>query len=238
MKILKELKFFNDDTGKQFDLENPDRNEDDVFDDEDEWFSDDSRPAIDDSELEDLEFEPQYDDFDIDDSDDSEFEKSPFDQDSDDSEFGDTDLEDFDLDSDEDFELGSDYDGEDGYGTEDDIDADEKLVDDEESNEFSEDGYDAEDAESTEDDADYQGTIRTVKGAYLVFKRQDTDGTYNELWIYNIGKDLKTETNIKRSILAGTDIPATKTSSPDGAQRVEAHSLGNIQFLNITGLPN
>ena len=71
-----------------------------------------------------------------------------------------------------------------------------------------------------------------------MYKRQDEEGTYEELWMYHIGEELKDELNVRRSILAGTDIPQGKKKSKDNAQTFELWSSGNVQFLHITGLPN
>ena len=88
------------------------------------------------------------------------------------------------------------------------------------------------------DDPDYQGVIRTIPDAHLVYKRQQEDGTFNELWQYNIGKDFRKELETRRAILAGTDIPVTKMASPDNNQTYELWTAGNCQLLNIRGLPN
>jgi hypothetical protein len=86
--------------------------------------------------------------------------------------------------------------------------------------------------------SDFQGTIRTVAGANLVYKRKGTDGNYEELWIYNVGNDIKKETQIRRAILAGTDIMPSQRESEDGTQSSDTFTIGNVQYLNIFGLPN
>jgi hypothetical protein len=108
-------------------------------------------------------------------------------------------------------------------------------------------GYSDEDLNDTEqplDDQDQeagnpdlQGQIRSVTGAVLVYKRQNQDGTYNELWIYTVGKDVKSEFAIRRAILSGTDIDPNKQESDDGSQRANTSTVGNVQFIQITGLP-
>ena len=95
------------------------------------------------------------------------------------------------------------------------------------------DGMDDEDG-----DPDYQGNIRTVTGANLVYKRKQEDGNYEELWIYNVGDDVKKEMQIRRAILAGTDIAPNQRESEDGTQHEETSTLGNVQYLKVTGLPN
>jgi len=87
------------------------------------------------------------------------------------------------------------------------------------------------------DDPDRQGLIRTVKKAHLVYKRAADDGTYTELWLYNL-QNLQQQTEIKRAILAGTDIPPNQTESPDGSQTYKIWSVGNAEMLEITGLPS
>lgn len=87
-------------------------------------------------------------------------------------------------------------------------------------------------------DPDRQGIIRVVDNAHLVYKRQSEEGTFEELWTYNIGSSVKDELKIRRSILAGTDIPQNRTQSEDGSQTYKLTTMGNAQLLHITGLPN
>lgn len=86
-------------------------------------------------------------------------------------------------------------------------------------------------------DPDRQGVLRVVPGAHLVYKRETEDGTFEELWIYNVGK-LQDELNIRKAVLAGTDIPVNKKFSPDGEQTFEIWSAGNAELLHVMGLPN
>jgi len=88
------------------------------------------------------------------------------------------------------------------------------------------------------DQTDRAGIIRTVDNAHLVYKRQSEDGTYHELWIYNISDTTHDELEIRRDILAGTDIPINRTFSPDGTQKYTITTMGNAQLLQLTGLPN
>jgi hypothetical protein len=88
------------------------------------------------------------------------------------------------------------------------------------------------------DDPDKQGVIRAIPNTHLVYKRQQEDGTFDELWHYNIGDDFKKELKIRRAILAGTDIPINRMKSPDGSQTYELWTVGNGQMLKIQGLPN
>lgn len=87
------------------------------------------------------------------------------------------------------------------------------------------------------EDPNRQGLIRTVKKAHLVYKRSGDDGTFTELWIYNL-QNMQQQTKIKRAILAGTDIPPNQLTSPDGAQSYKIWSVGNAEMLEITGLPS
>lgn len=89
-----------------------------------------------------------------------------------------------------------------------------------------------------EGDMDREGVIRTVSSAHLIYKRQNEEGNYDELWIYNTGADMKDELEVRRSILAGTDIPTNRTKSDDGTQLYTLSSMGNAQYLHIRGLPN
>lgn len=92
-------------------------------------------------------------------------------------------------------------------------------------------------ADDATDDPNRQGLIRTVKGAHLVYKRETEEGSFEELWIYNV-TTLRDELIVKKAILAGTDIPTNKMQSPDGAQSYEIWSAGNAELLMIKGLPN
>lgn len=87
-------------------------------------------------------------------------------------------------------------------------------------------------------DSKYEGIIRNVKGAYLVKKVKKPDDTYEELWVYNVGQGIHSDTKIRKAILAGTDIDPTKHRSEDGSQEAAIFTMGNVQFLEITGLPN
>jgi len=85
---------------------------------------------------------------------------------------------------------------------------------------------------------DRAGVIRTVDDAHLIYKRQTEDGTFEELWIYNIHDSTNDELDIRRDILAGTDIPVKKTKSADGTQSYQITTMGNAQMIKIKGLPN
>jgi hypothetical protein len=89
-----------------------------------------------------------------------------------------------------------------------------------------------------EGDPNRQGLVRTVKGAHLVFKRKNEEGTFDELWVFGTGGDMKNSLEVRRAILAGTDIPPRAIKSQDGSQSYTLTSLGNGQLLNIKGLPN
>lgn len=91
--------------------------------------------------------------------------------------------------------------------------------------------------EEQEGQNDFQGLIRTVRGACLVYKRKNESGTFDELWIYNVGNNLKDETNIRRGILSGTDINPDTQMSDDGTQRAKTFSVGNVQYLNLLNIP-
>lgn len=86
------------------------------------------------------------------------------------------------------------------------------------------------------EDPDRQGVIREVPNAHLVYKRKTSDNTFEELWIYNIGKQ-QDELTIRKAILAGTDIPTDKTASPEGDQSYDVWAAGNAELLHIKGLP-
>lgn len=92
-------------------------------------------------------------------------------------------------------------------------------------------------ANKATEDPDRQGLIRKVPSAHLVYKRQTEEGNYEELWVYNVG-GMKDELEVRKAILAGTDIPVNKTRSPDGSQTYEVWTSGNVEMLLVKGLPN
>lgn len=92
--------------------------------------------------------------------------------------------------------------------------------------------------EDAEKDPDHQGLIRTVKNAHLIYKRQDDDGTYSELWIYKIAKGMKGEFEVRNAILNGTDIDLKTGKSEDESQYFEIWTCNDRQMMKIYRLPN
>jgi hypothetical protein len=86
-----------------------------------------------------------------------------------------------------------------------------------------------------EDDA-LEGEVRAVKGAVLIKKKIQPDETYTEVWMYNVGDDYTSESDIKKAILSATDIDPTKRFSEDGSQELVMDTVGNVQFLTILGV--
>jgi hypothetical protein len=124
-------------------------------------------------------------------------------------------------------------------------DSDEKDVKDVKNKTSSDDNKDTDGKSSKDKDdkkekenPDKQGVLRKIQNAHLIYKRQDVDGTYTELWTYDINKGIKDEFNIRNAILNGTDIDHKTGSSPDNIQRYELWTSNNRQFMQITGLPN
>lgn len=119
----------------------------------------------------------------------------------------------------------------------DDQTSDEFNLDDDQSNMFgSNQDQEGDVGTDEEGDQDFQGNIRTIRGACLVYKRKTQNGNYDELWIYNVGDDLKKETIVRKAILAGTDIDPNTQQSDDGSQKARTYTVGNVQYLNISGL--
>lgn len=93
-------------------------------------------------------------------------------------------------------------------------------------------------ANQSTEDSGRAGVIRQVKGAHLVYKKKDENGLYEELWIFNQPDTIVNNLKTRKAILAGTDIPPNKINSPDNKQSYTIWSVGNIEMLNIKGLPN
>lgn len=100
------------------------------------------------------------------------------------------------------------------------------------------DGEDGQLGDEEPQDQNYQGNVRSIPGTFLVYKREAEDSTFEELWLYNVGKDIKHEMKLRRAILSGTDISPQTGRSKDGKQTAKITSLGNVQFLNVFGVPN
>lgn len=142
---------------------------------------------------------------------------------------------DIDIDTDEDDDFDVDLDADD----EADVDIDDEDMEDEDFGDEDYEDFDfSELDDQEEDDPDRQGIIRTVPNAHLVYKRSEEDGTFTELWIYNVGEDFEEELQTRRAILAGTDIENNKMMSPDGQQKFSVWTAGNAQLLQVTGLPS
>lgn len=104
------------------------------------------------------------------------------------------------------------------------------------------DPLDAEQAQTNlgvPEDPNRQGLIRRVDGAHLVYKRQTEDGTYGELWIYNVDPNsYQSGMETRKAILAGTDIQQGQTQSDDGKQSYRIWTVGNAEMIKVEGLPN
>lgn len=178
---------------------------------------DDSFELEDEFELDD-DFKDDLDDLDDQSNDFEEFDTDELDFD-DESQYDNNKLDD-EMDSDTELDVG-----------EDDLDLDEP----------SENGQDSEidlDDEEVDADEDYQGNIRTIRGAHLVYKRATEDGTFEELWIYNVGKNRAAEAKIRNAIMAGSDVDVNRDVSEDGSQKVETYTVGNVQYIKLIGVNN
>lgn len=90
--------------------------------------------------------------------------------------------------------------------------------------------------DAQEHDPNRAGVIRKVDGAHLVYKREQQDGTYEEMWIFNTS-NIKQTMKIRSAILSGTDVKHGQSQSDDGSQNVSTWSVGNADILVISGLP-
>jgi len=94
------------------------------------------------------------------------------------------------------------------------------------------------DPDGQAEESKFDGVVRSIRGASLVSKKQQPDETFTEVWIYNVGKRFSDEANIRKGIMAATDIDPTKNFSEDGAQEAVIVSVGNVQYLTLTGIPD
>lgn len=149
-------------------------------------------------------------------------------------------------DEDEDDSFPGDDEGEDELPDDDELPGDEENPEgDDEGDLFGDEeqdqGDDEEDIEQVVNKAtenpNKQGAIRTVPGAHLVYKREQKDGTYEELWMYK-NDDMRAALQVRRDIIAGTDIPVNKSTSEDAKQSYTVWTTGNVEMVNIVGLPN
>jgi hypothetical protein len=100
------------------------------------------------------------------------------------------------------------------------------------------DEYSAGENSGSPENEDFQGDLREIPGARLVYKRKTETGTYDELWVYVMSKSMRDESNIRQNILAGTDIEQNAQQSPDGKQSYSMWTIGNRQMIKVSGLPS
>ncbi len=219
-------------------------NMDDGLDDLDDEDSDEVSPGElgMDSDLTGLDFDEESDEDDTPDF--SNVEDTEYvTDDTEDYNFGDNDTSDFSVENpnnykNDDFNLDS-FSDSDETENDDNSNAEDFFGDEEESPDTDEEFADDVEGDEEEEDPDFQGTIRTVRGANLVYKRQIEDGTYTELWIFTSPDDgMEEQSKIRRAILAGTDIPSNRETSEDGSQTAEQTNVGNVTFIKIIGLEN
>lgn len=88
------------------------------------------------------------------------------------------------------------------------------------------------------EDPDRQGLIRTIPGAHLIYKREGHNGTFTEMWMYQVGPNHRTEEKVRSAILDGTDIDQRLGASVSGEQSYEIWTCNDRQIMKISGLPN
>lgn len=92
----------------------------------------------------------------------------------------------------------------------------------------------------TEPNLTDEPNMREVEDARLIRKKMHADGTYEELWIYHVGGegDYTRDERIRTSILQDTEIDPSSGKSDDGEQKMKIWRSGDIEFLELVGLPN
>ena len=78
--------------------------------------------------------------------------------------------------------------------------------------------------------------VNKIKCAHILVKKQSEALAIQER--LKQGEKFYDELDVRRDILAGTDIPVNKTKSDDGSQSTDSWNVGNIQYIEIKGLPN
>lgn len=144
----------------------------------------------------------------------------------------------FDQGIDDDFDNTLDYDFDD-EDSEDEMDDEDLDIEDGDASEY--DPLEMEDFDpdlNSLDEPIYDGIVRAIKGAYLVSRKEQPDETFTEVWIYNVDNKYETEANIRKAIISGTDIDPKSNVSEDKSQEAIYTTVGNVQFLTITGLPS
>lgn len=93
---------------------------------------------------------------------------------------------------------------------------------------------------STEPNDNDEPNKRDVDDARLLRKRMHADGTYEELWVYHVGGegDYARDERIRAQILQDTDIDPSSGKSDDDKQTMKIWRSGDVEFLEIVGLPN
>jgi hypothetical protein len=142
------------------------------------------------------------------------------------------DIDEYADDSEENFDMDQEDDLEDDLSFEKEG-VDEENVDEEE---LIDDGTPDGDEEKKKTPSKYEGLVRAVKGAYLVSKKKQEDETYTEVWMYMVGNKFHNEANIRRSILSATDIDPAEHMSEDESQHAHIVTIGNVQYMTLTGI--
>jgi hypothetical protein len=81
----------------------------------------------------------------------------------------------------------------------------------------------------------FQGDLRYVKDAKLVYKIKNSTGTFDELWAYNDGR---IDNRILQNILAGTDILLGQTDGTHDNQYYDVWKAGGVVMVKIFNIPN
>lgn len=81
----------------------------------------------------------------------------------------------------------------------------------------------------------FDGPVRRVPRAKFLSKHKNEDGTFTERWMY-LAQSIDDLVNIKRQILAGTDIPVDATSSRDGKEGFVIEQFGDVVWMTINGV--
>ena len=88
------------------------------------------------------------------------------------------------------------------------------------------------------DDPDRQGVIRVVANAHLIYKRQNEEGTFDELWIYNTEKGVKNDLKFVETFLLAQTLLQRRLVPRMVHNNTACRIWVMLKFLKLQACPN